>query len=126
MLMATTAMAASSVTLQYTEPSTNQAGNPLTNLKETTIYLKQDGGVEQIIKVPASGPAGGGAIVKTTPINDPPLCGSTTVVAQVTASNTLVTNFESPRSAQATGTKAANTAGCALPNAPFNLTITIQ
>lgn len=120
------AQAASSVTLTYTEPSTNQAGNPITNLKETTIFLKQDGGVEQIIKVPASKPAGGGAIVKTAPINDPPLCGSTTIVAQVTASNTNVANFESPRSTQASAVKTASQTGCATPNGPSNLIITIQ
>lgn len=117
---------AGTATLAYTEPSQNAAGNPVLNLKETTIYLRQDGGVEQVIKVPASALTGGGAITKVVTIADPPLCGSTTVTAQVSASNTNVTNFESVRSATVSATKAASTVGCATPNAPFNITITLQ
>jgi hypothetical protein len=115
---------AGTATLAYTEPSQNAAGNPLLNLKETTIYFKQDGGVEQVITVPAVA-TGGRAITRTVTFVDPPLCGSTTLSAQVSASNTNLTNFESVRSAVVTATKAASTVGCATPNAPSNITITI-
>lgn len=117
---------AGTATITYTEPSTNAAGNPLTNLKETTIYWKQDTGAEVAVKVPASAVSGGGAISKVLTIADPPLCGSTTVTVQVTASNTNTTNFESTRSAAVSGTRAASTTGCSTPNAPFNIQITIE
>jgi len=117
---------AGTATITYTEPSTNQAGNALTNLKETTVYWKQDAGAEQSIKVPASALSGGGVITKVITIVDPPLCGSTIVTAQVSASNTNVTNFESVRSGVVSGTKSANQTGCTVPNSPFNLTITVQ
>jgi hypothetical protein len=117
---------AGTATITYTEPSVNQAGNPLTNLKETTIYWKQDGGAEQAVKVPAVLPTGAGVITKVITIADPTVCGSTTVTVQVTASNTNVTNFESVRSAAVSGSKSGSGVGCNIPNAPFNLTITLQ
>lgn len=117
---------AGTATISYTEPSTNVAGNPLTNLKETTIYWKQDGGAEQVVKVPAASANGGTPLAKNIVIADPVLCGATTVTVQVSASNTNVTNFESARSAVASGTKVGSVVGCTTPNAPFNITITIQ
>jgi hypothetical protein len=125
-MLLTAKLYAGTATIIYTEPNTNQAGNTLTNLKETTIYWKQDGGVEQSVKVPASAPTGGATINKNITIADPPLCGTTSVVVQVTASNTNTTNFESVRSAPVTGTKTADATGCSTPNAPFNIQITIQ
>jgi hypothetical protein len=116
---------ADTVTFTYTEPTQNQAGNPITNLKETTVYFSQNGGAEQIVKAPASALTGGGVITKVVTIASPLPCTSTTITAQVTASNTNVTNFESVRSGVVTGTRAAGTVGCSTPNAPFNLTITI-
>lgn len=116
---------ADTVTFVYTEPTQNVAGNPVTNLKETTVYFKQDGGLEQIVKAPASALTGGGVITKVVTIVTPLPCTSTTITAQVTASNTNVTNFESARSGVVTATKPASTVGCSTPNAPFNLTITI-
>ena len=84
---------AGTATITYTEPNTNQAGNTLTNLKETTIYWKQDGGIEQSVKVPASAPTGGATITRNITVADPPLCSSTSIVVQVTASNTNTTNL---------------------------------
>lgn len=123
-VMASQAMAGTAQ-ITYTEPNANVAGNPLTNLKETTIYWKQDGGAEQTVKVPASAPTGGGSISKVITIADPPLCGSTSVAVQASASNTNTTGFESARTAVVTGTKSNIPPTCALPNAPFNLTVTL-
>ena len=116
---------AGTMTAVYTEPTQNVAGNPITNLKETTIYFRQDGGAEQTVKVPATASVGGGVITRVITIVDPLPCTSTTVTAQVSSSNTNVTNFESVRSAVVSATKPASTVGCGIPNAPFNLTITI-
>jgi len=119
--------AATNVTVIYQEPSTNAAGNLLTNLKETTIYWKQDGGLEQKITVPASNPNGGALVNRTFSVNDPPVCGSTVVTAQASASNTNATNFESVRTGSASATK--NVSGdpaCSTVNPPGNLTITIN
>lgn len=128
MVMLSTVMvyAATTLTVQYTEPSVNQAGNPLTNLKETTIYYKQDAGVEQVVKVPASKPAGGGAISRVITVNDPALCATTTITVQASASNTNTTGFESPRTGAVSATKNAVVAGCTVPNGPSGLVITIQ
>lgn len=109
----------------YTEPTQNQAGNSLTNLKETSIYYRIDGGLEQTLKVPASSLSGGGAISRNITIPDPPICGVVTISAQVSASNTNTTNFESPRTTVVSTTKSNVTPGCSISNAPSNLTITI-
>lgn len=122
-----TSVYAATVQITYVEPNKTQAGSPLTNLKETTIYYKQDNNAEQSIKVPASSMMGGGTIVKTFTVVDPSVCGKTTVTVQVTASNTNVTNFESVRSASVSATKDDSTAsGCIIPNVPSGVTLTFQ
>lgn len=122
MLMVGTAMAGTA-TIQYTEPTVTVAGTPLTNLKETTVYWKQDAGVEQIIKVPASSVNGGAQISRVVTFVDPTVCTSTVISAVITAANIL--NVESARTASVQAIKAGDTTGCAIPNAPTNLRVTI-
>lgn len=117
---------AATLTVVYQEPATTVAGTTLFNLKETTIYWKQDGGAEHVVTVPASNPSGGALRTTNITVADPPTCGSTSVTVQVTASNTNATNFESVRTAAVSATK--NVSGdpaCSTPVAPFNLTITL-
>ena len=50
------------ITLQYTEPSQNADGTPLKDLDHTTIYYDAGAGKVKAADVPASSPAGSGAI----------------------------------------------------------------
>ena len=116
---------ADTVQFSYTEPTKTVEGKPLTALKEVTIYWKQDNGVEQIVRIPASAPTGGGQMSKTVTIANAPLCGSTTIVAQATASNTNATDFESVRTPQISKVKSNIPLSCSTPNEPSSLTLTI-
>lgn len=50
-------------TVEYTEPTTNTDGSPLTNLTETRLYWKLgSGGTEMMVTTLASTPQGGGVI----------------------------------------------------------------
>lgn len=114
---------AGTATVQYAEPAVTVAGTPLTNLKETTIYWKQDNGVEQAIKVPAVTATGNNQISRGVSFTDPALCASTTVTVAVTASNT--SNVESARTSPVSVTTTNSSPGCAVPNSPTNLRVTI-
>lgn len=124
LLMGGVGHAATTVTVSYIEPSQMVSGDPITNLKEIVLYLKQDNGVEQKIVMPATKPSGGGAVTKTIPVNDPPFCKTTTIVAHATAVNTV--GNESARAGPASVTKSAVTPDCGKSKEPTNLTITIQ
>lgn len=116
--------AATTVTVSYIEPSQTVGGDPITNLKEIAIYLKQDSGAEQKILVPATKASGGGTVTKVIAVNDPPVCKTTTITAHATAIST--TNLESVRSGPASVTKSAVTPDCGKAKAPTNLTITVE
>jgi hypothetical protein len=75
------------VTVSYTEPTTNAAGLPLTNLAKTTIYYDMGAGPVRAREVPASRETGGGAITQTIsiPLKQKP---EATVCVFVTATNT--------------------------------------
>jgi len=119
-----TAMAAT-VTVTYTEPAQTVSGSPITNLKETAIFWKQDAKAEVKIVVPASKPTGGGAVSRVITIADPPVCGLTTVVVSATASDTA--GNESARATPVSATRDnSKTAECAKAKPPTNLTIIIQ
>ena len=54
-----------SVTMTYTEPTTNEVGKPLTNLAHTTIYYDLGKGLVKAKEVPATSPKGGGKITES-------------------------------------------------------------
>jgi len=123
-LLSGAAMAAT-VTVTYTEPSQTVGGSPITNLKETAIFWKQDAKAEVKLVVPATKATGGGAITRTITVADPPVCGLTTITATATATDTA--GNESVRSAPVSTTRDnSKTPACAKAKAPSNLTITIQ
>lgn len=124
LLMVTFGHAATTVTVTYIEPSQMVSGEPLTNLKEIAIYLKQDSGVEQKILIPATKASGGGSVTKVITVNDPAFCKTTTITAHATAINTV--GNESVRAGPATVTKSAVTPDCGKSKEPTNLTITVQ
>ncbi len=123
-LMGSFGHAATTVTVSYIEPSLTVGGDPITNLKEIALYLKQDSGIEQKIVVPATKATGGGTVTKTITVNDPPICKTTTVTVHATASNTL--GNESVRAGPVSVVKSAVTPECGKSKAPTNLTITIE
>jgi hypothetical protein len=116
--------AATTVTVSYIEPSLTVGGDPITNLKEIVLYLKQDSGVEQKILVPATKAAGGGSVTKTITVTDPAACKTTTVTVHATAVNTL--GNESVRAGPVSVVKSAVTPDCGKAKAPTGLTITIE
>lgn len=124
MVLVSSVSYAASVTVEYDEPSTNLAGNPLTNLRDTVIYYRQDNGIEQSLVVPATAVSGGGHISQRVTLADPPLCGSTMVSVQVSA-RTLA-NVESQRTETVSATIMSNAVGCNVPSAPSNVIITIN
>lgn len=120
-----TAMAATTVTVTYTEPSQTVGGSPVTNLKETAIFWKQDAKAEVKLVVPASKATGGGAVSKVITVADPPVCGLTTITVSATA--TSLDGIESDRAIPVSTTRDnSKTAACTKFKAPSNLTITIQ
>ena len=123
-LMGSFGHAATTVSVSYIEPSLTVGGDPITNLKEIVIYLKQDSGVEQKILVPATKASGGGTVTKTIAVNDPPVCKTTTVTVHATAVNTL--GNESVRAGPVSVVKSAVTPDCGKAKVPTNLTITIK
>jgi hypothetical protein len=56
------------VTVSYTEPTSNAAGLPLTNLAKTTIYYDVGNGLVRAKEVPATRATGGGTITQTISI----------------------------------------------------------
>jgi len=120
-----TAMAATTVTVTYTEPSQTVGGSPITNLKETAIFWKQDAKAEVKLVIPASKPAGGGAVSRVITVADPPVCGLTTITVSATA--TATTGDESARATPVSTTRDnSKSAECVKLKSPSNLTITIQ
>ncbi len=75
------------VTVTYTEPTTNAVGLSLTNLAKTTIYYDMGDGAVRAKEVPASRATGGGVITQTIsiPLQQKP---EATVCVFVTATNT--------------------------------------
>ena len=57
-----------SITMTYTEPTTNEVGKPLTNLAKTTIYYDVGKGLVRAKEVPATNPQGGGKITESIQI----------------------------------------------------------
>lgn len=57
------------VSVEYTEPSTNNDGSPLIDLDHTTVYYDIGSGAVEANQVPASSPSGGATI--TTSITIP-------------------------------------------------------
>lgn len=115
---------AASVTIEYDEPTTNAAGNPITNLRETVIYLRQDNGTEQVTRVPATAVSGGGHVSQRVTVADPPLCGSAMITVQASAVN--LANVEGARSSAVSATITSGVVGCNVPSSPSNVTITIN
>ncbi len=124
LLMGSFGYAATTVTVTYIEPSQTVGGDPITNLKEITLYLKQDSGIEQKIVVPATKASGGGTVSKIIAVNDPSVCKTTTITVHATASNTI--GNESARAGPASVVKSAVTPDCGKSKAPTNLTITVE
>ena len=125
MALSGTVMAATTVTVTYTEPSQTVGGSPITDLKEIAIYLKQDAKAEVRIAVPATKASGGGNGSKVITVADPPVCGST--VVSVTAAAVNTTGLEGPRAGPVSTTRDVSKLGdCLKLKAPSNLTITIQ
>lgn len=116
--------AATTVTVSYIEPSTMVSGDPITNLKEIAIYLKQDSGVEQKILVPATKASGGGTVTKSITVTDPAACKTTTITVHATAINTVGT--ESVRAGPVSVVKSGVTPECTKAKAPTGLTITVE
>jgi len=123
-LMGSFGHAATTVTVTYIEPNQTVGGDPITNLKEIAIYLKQDNGVEQKIVIPATKATGGGTVSKVIAVNDPSVCKTTTITVHATASNTI--GNESARAGPASVVKSAVTPDCGKSKAPTNLTITVE
>lgn len=90
---------AATVTVDYDEPTTVKSGEPLTNLKDVTIFwrLDQTGvqGVEQKKVIPATKPTGGGHVTNVLTVPDPTTCGPALV--SIDAMATTTTGLMSPR-----------------------------
>lgn len=112
-------------TSAYTEPTMTEAGTALTALANTTIYWKQDAGLEQKIVVPATTPAGGGAISHTFTYVSPGACASTTVSTQVTASNAKESVRSPVLSVTKAGTPPPGDPTCLTPSSPGGITLTL-
>ena len=116
--------AATTVTISYIEPSQSVGGQPLTDLKEIVIYLKQDAGAEVPHKFPATKATGGGSVSKVITVADPPACGKSTITAFATAVDT--SNNESTRAGPVSTVRdVSQTTECKKPKFPTNLQITI-
>lgn len=116
--------AATTVTISYIEPSQTVGGQPITNLKEIVIYLKQDTSAEIAHRFPATKASGGGAVSKVIAVADPPVCGKSTITAFATAVSTE--NLESLRAGPVSTTRDVSTVGdCVKPKFPTNLQIII-
>lgn len=112
-------------TSAYTEPTMTEAGTALTALANTTIYWKQDAGMEQKIVVPATKSTGGGAIAQPFTYVSPGACTSTTVSTQVTASNTKESARSAVLSVTKAGTPPPGDPTCLTPGAPSAITLTL-
>ena len=116
--------AATTVTISYIEPSQTVGGQPITNLKEIVVYLKQDAGAEVAHRFPATKASGGGAVSKVITVADPPVCGKSTITAFATAVDT--SNNESTRAGPVSTVRdVSQTTECKKPKFPTNLQITI-
>lgn len=116
---------AATVTIEYIEPGQNNDGTPLTDLKEVQLKWKQDAGIEQLITVPATSPAGGKAVIKDMTVADPPVCGKT--VISVTAEAVDTSGNHSPKAGPVTAVRDVSQAvACQTPKAPTNLKIVIK
>ena len=103
-------------TVAYTEPTANVAGGP-PNLTQTTIYYKLNAGAESSLVVPASAPAGGGAVSRLVTL--PILPGQVgTISAQATATNSAGQSARTP-----IVTKTADRSGQAVDMPPTGLTV---
>lgn len=116
---------AGTATATYTEPTTAIDGSPLSDLTQTTLYWKQDAGAEQKLVVPATKPQGGGAITKTFAYVSPGPCASTTLSAQVTASNAKESTRSPLVTSTRTGTPPPGDSTCSAPVGPGSVTLTL-
>lgn len=116
--------AATTVTVSYIEPSQSVGGQPITDLKEIVVYLKQDAGAEVPHKFPATKATGGGSVTKVITVADPPVCGKTTISVTATAVDT--SNNESVRAGPVSTVRdVSQLPACLKPKEPTNLKITI-
>lgn len=115
---------AANVTVVYTEPTQNLSNDPITNLYQMKIYYKQDSQPEAVVVVAASAATGGGTVSRTFAVQEPALCGSTTVTVQVAAQNTNM--VESARTTLVSATKTNTDASCNTPKSPTGVSATIQ
>ena len=77
-----------SITIAYTEPTTQADGSPLTNLAKTSIYRNHGNGFIRTKEIPATNPKGGGQISETVFIAVGPGETIETTIC-VTATNSL-------------------------------------
>lgn len=80
-LMATYTGSGATFTIQYTEPTLLQNGQPLANLTGTNLYWKLDTGAETKLVVPATKPQGGGAVSRDLTVPVGPGAKATLAVA---------------------------------------------
>ena len=83
-----------SITMTYTEPTTNEVGKPLTNLAHTTIYYDLGNGLVKAKEVPATDPKGGGKITESIQV---PLGSQKTAEATLCITATSVQGRENLR-----------------------------
>jgi len=119
------AVNAATVQVTYDEPTLDGSGAALNDLKETVIFWKQDNGIETAITVPATAVTGGGKIVRTLTVADPPPCGKTTVSVTVDAVD--LSSQRSPKAGPVTSVKdISSTVVCTTPKEPTNLKLLFQ
>lgn len=87
------------IKVEYTEPTTNENGTPLTDLAKTTIYYDIGAGPVKAVDVPATAPTGGGAISQVITVT---IAENTEVDVQIWATATDLSGNESEKSAIAT------------------------
>lgn len=76
-------------TLSYIEPTTYVGGLPITNLQDGLFTYQLDGGANQTLTVPASKPAGGGAISSPIAAQLVPACTAKTLTGSLVMRTTV-------------------------------------